>query len=374
MEEKRVDSLKTPKKQKVKIAAKIIALALVVATLVCVLNDIFNYPNSALYVKRYHTYNSLKENTVDAVYIGASVVDRSWASPAAFKEYGMTVFPYSSDSAPCVLTKHMLIEAKKTQSPKLWIIDVKSFIVDPVIDGQAEKVRRVTDLWPMSKNKINALNYAFKYLEQNDEFKKDVSWYLPLVKYHGRWDSQDENVVKLSESDFTNGQDKYMGAYASKKNSGFIKAYDVPKTTSESLAIPKNSEVILRDLLDYLKESNEQVLFVVSPSADPIERFKKFNYIFSIIDEYGFDYINFNTEEMYKKLDIDFKSDFYDDVHFNIKGALKYTDYFSEYLNENYDLPDRRNDKNYRDWQVAYDKYEGFKEEYLKKLEKNRKS
>ncbi len=356
------------KKQKFQIAGKITAMALVVILLVCFLCDVFNYPNSALYVKRYHTYNNLKENTVDAVYIGASVVDRSWASPIAFNEYGMTVFPFSSDSAPCVLIKNMMIEANKTQSPKLWIIDVKSFIIDPAKEGQAERVRRVTDLWPISLNKIKTLNYAFKYLKQNDNFKFEPSWYIPFIKYHNRWESQDGVVERLSYSDFINAQDKYMGAYASGENSGTALPVNRPKTTEEISKIPANSEEVLRDLLDYIKEKNEQVLFVISPCADNIERFKKFNHIFSIIDEYGFDYINFNTEEMYKTLDIDFNTDFYDEVHFNIKGSLKYTDYFAEYLHNNYDFPDHRNDENYNDWHEAYNNYEVFSQKYLKKI------
>lgn len=374
MEEKKVDSLKYTKKQKWQIAAKITAFVLVIALVVCVLNDIFNYPNSTLYVKRYHTYNTLEENTVDAVYIGSSVVDRSWCSTEAYSKYGMTVYPYSSDAVPCVLSKYMMKEAEKTQNPKLWIFDIRNFTTDPTADGQAEKVRRVTDLWPLSKNKIEALNSAFVYLKQNEEFKNDSSWYIPLVKYHGRWDYKDENVIKLSEADFTNGKDKYMGAYASKTNSGMATPYKQPETSNEKTPIPENCETVLRDLLDYLKQTNKNVLFVCSPNSSNSGVLKEYNYIFSVIEEYGFDYLNFNTEEMYKKIDLDFESDFYDTIHLNIKGALKYTEYFSNYLNENYNLPDRRNDKNYSNWQEAAEKYEVFKAEYLEKLEKSRKS
>lgn len=43
-------------------------------------------------------------------------------------------------------------------------------------------------------------------------------------------------------------------------------------------------------------------------------------------------------------------SDFIDFAHTNIWGAQKVTAYLGEFLAENYDLPDRRGDRNYEIW------------------------
>ena len=68
------------------------------------------------------------------------------------------------------------------------------------------------------------------------------------------------------------------------------------------------------------------------------------------------------TERGYKYLicemgdDYDREKDFYNEGHVNYYGALKFTDYFSEYLLENYDLTDRRNDENCEYWNGHIDK------------------
>ena len=47
---------------------------------------------------------------------------------------------------------------------------------------------------------------------------------------------------------------------------------------------------------------------------------------------------------------LDFDTDLYNSTHVNIFGADKYTDFLSNYLKTNYNLPDRREDKNYQEW------------------------
>ena len=351
-----------------KIIIKIVAMSLLVTVLLFVINDVFNYPNSSLYVMRNHTYKNLPKNSVDCVYLGSSVVDRSWAAPEAFNKYGMTVFPYSSDAMPCVLYKYAMKEAAKTQNPKLWIFDIKGFVNDPTKDGQAEKVRRVTDIWPISENKIEALNYSFNYLKQNDDFEFEPSWYLPFIKYHTRWDWTDNDVVPLSHEDFLNTSAKYMGTYASKENTALSSKQKKPIITGKPTKINKNSETVLRDFLDYLKQKNYEVLFVSSPSAIDSKDIEEYRYIFNVIKSYGFNCLDFNTNEMYSELNLDFGNDFYDSRHLNIYGMLKYTDYLSEYLNSNYDLPDRRNNENYSEWKESYEEFSEFRNEYISKL------
>ena len=49
-------------------------------------------------------------------------------------------------------------------------------------------------------------------------------------------------------------------------------------------------------------------------------------------------------------MNVDFDTDFYNYLHMNIYGAEKYTKFLSEYIKENYNLEDRRKDKNYSEW------------------------
>ena len=54
---------------------------------------------------------------------------------------------------------------------------------------------------------------------------------------------------------------------------------------------------------------------------------------------------------------MDLNTDFYNEGHTNYYGAQKFTKVFSEYLVENYDLKDRRNDENVKEhWDGVHDK------------------
>ena len=48
---------------------------------------------------------------------------------------------------------------------------------------------------------------------------------------------------------------------------------------------------------------------------------------------------------------ISFLQDFSDKSHLNHGGAKKYTEYLGKWLNENYDIPDRRGQSGYESWE-----------------------
>ena len=52
---------------------------------------------------------------------------------------------------------------------------------------------------------------------------------------------------------------------------------------------------------------------------------------------------------------MDTETDFYNGSHTNIFGAKRYTKWLGQYLKDNYNLPDRRSDNKYADWNAAYE-------------------
>ena len=66
------------------------------------------------------------------------------------------------------------------------------------------------------------------------------------------------------------------------------------------------------------------------------------------IEEYGFDYLSLHDKM--QEVGLDNRNDFYDWNHVNLSGADKVTSYLGQYLVENYDLPDNRNNHEYESW------------------------
>ena len=103
---------------------------------------------------------------------------------------------------------------------------------------------------------------------------------------------------------------------------------------------PETNQILI-DLLEFIKETEQDYLFIVSPYVELKEHKENFNYVSNIVNQYGYNFIDANeyTDEM----GIDFSKDLYHEGHLNPLGAEKYTDYLSKFIIENYDIP-KQND------------------------------
>ena len=80
---------------------------------------------------------------------------------------------------------------------------------------------------------------------------------------------------------------------------------------------------------------------------------QRINYLYNYLDQRGIKYLDFVKEDAVEKYEFDFSHDFYDKSHTNFCGAVKFTEYVSEYLVENYSFKDHRGDEKYMQWQEA---------------------
>ena len=195
-----------------------IGFVLSVCVLLYVLCDLFEFKNTKNSDKRFTTYRSLNENTVDAVMLGTSGTDRYWIPAKAYEEYGMTVFNLATDGQPMWLYENLIEEVYAYQDPELLILDMRPFGQDTVTETDVDmdaKARKVLDsLNPLSLNRIKAGFKAMKYLHENYEDKPafDISYLLSVVKYHEEWKNE-----KYSIADNLHGRPhEYMGFFMNK--------------------------------------------------------------------------------------------------------------------------------------------------------------
>ena len=120
------------------------------------------------------------------------------------------------------------------------------------------------------------------------------------------------------------------------------------------------------EVLDYCDDLDQDILFVLSPYSMKDGEAEKFNTAIDMVEERGYQVLNFNTPEMAQALDLDWETDFYNSKHVNFLGAEKYTEYLSKYLEENYDLPDHRDDPKYESWEEAYQYYLDYVEDGIR--------
>lgn len=281
-----------------------------------------------------------KKNSLDMVYVGGSAAFVYWEPLKAFETNGIASYNFGANTVQPELYKTMIKEILKTQKPELIVIDARAFQYRDQDQKPTEVAyRNVLTGMPLSINKINFINENVKkYLNEDT-----VSYYFDIIKYHrDTKDIEINNQLKMAFGTFKN------------ENKGF---YFVPKVamqkkidyeTDLKMPVTTETENILIDLLEFLKTTDNKYLFVVSPYIEQEGHKENFNYISEIINNYGYDFLDAN--DYASEMSIDFDTDFYNSNHVNILGADKYTEFLTNYLLENYDLPNRKEDSNYKEW------------------------
>lgn len=294
---------------------------------------------------RFSGFYAEKDNTLDIVMIGSSPVFPFYSAPKIWGDTGIAAYPLSSNVQRPVAMKYLVEEAEKTQSPSLYIFEMRMFTMDD--EGLAENMaytRGVTDNLKYSWNRVKTIQAMVPETEDR------LSFYVDLFKYHTNWrmfafSSEWENWRYHKASDLKGFYMKDEVGPATRPAAG---------GASGILKMPDSQEAYLKDLLQYLQEEDLQALFIVSPYGETPEEQKMFNYMAGIVKEAGYGFLNMNDH--YDEIGIVFEEDFADyGSHTNAVGAEKCTEFLEEYLLEHYQFSDKRGDARYVSWDEAYE-------------------
>lgn len=327
-----------------------IAFLLAACVLLLGLCEVFELNDTTNIATRFKTFGDLNENTVDAVWIGTSGVDRFWVSPKAYEEYGMTVFPLASDGMPSWLFTNVIDEICENQSPELIILDMRAFRQDNVDAPVAEvRARRILDA--MDFFSVNRFKAALKTMDiihriDEDASSFDLSFLLSYIKYHSMWEDEDFFIAESTSKK----RHSYMGFYMnSSKSLASVENQDVVFAQDSYEPLDPISVDSLYEVLDYAERKGINLLFMGTPEMLSDTEIGQVNTLTRMLDEAGADYIHYYepSEDGGFLLipDLDPDSDFYDENHVNYYGAEKFTAAFAAYLDEHYDFADRRADE-----------------------------
>ena len=303
-------------------------------------------------------YYAEEKNTLDMIYVGGSAAYVYWAPLDAFHEYGFTSYNFASDSMTPQVIKYCMIEALKTQKPEVFVVDLRPFQYGDAVNEEAGALDMDNEV--ALRNTIDQFRYSlnrYHMIEAAVRNPKDrIFYHFDISKYHSRiysfFDAQSWQYLDNKE------KHPYKGfAFIEKKEP--IDYVDRSQITEE-LPLSEDMDVIFRDLLEFCREEELQVLFVVHSYMIQEDHQKKYNYMKRTIEEYGLDYLNVN--DFSEEIGYDYSNDFFNMNHVNIFGAQKYTRFLGEYLQDKYALPDRRNEQEYQEWKELYETWEKQKE------------
>ncbi len=325
-------------------AAKVVSLSLAV---LLVMNAAWNL----LYIHRNYDEDRIigfykePEDSLDVVLIGASDISRAYSSGLAYRDYGITSYPFTINGDAVQVWQAQLDETMSRQDPDVVVIEVNGALYSSSEEKdyhmhQTAVERMALHLPLLSPARLGVID---DYLVQTGDWGSALGLLLPIYAYHSNqpgglgsaaatiWDNlhfgaDNEGVSTLRGFETITGPAVQCDLVQGLENS------------DETEELDPAYEKALRKFLQHCQKRypKASILFVRTPHlfAKGDERmlriFKRTNRIGEILEEYGYTFLNFEKKKA--EIGIDETTDFYDANHLNVSGMRKFTKYFLEYL------------------------------------------
>jgi len=307
----------------------------------------------------YHWMSSVYEepkNSLDAVYLGSSNCFAFWNQNVAWGEYGIAVKPYTCSSQPLIAAEYLIKEARKTQPDAVYIVNVNTLSKKV----SSDVMHLLLDFMPLSMNKLKMTDYLCDIGGVSGADR--LEYYLPIVKFHTNWSTLNSDVFSDEMREIKDGNTYPWYLERTRDISSNIKKAD------GTCELHENITNALDSLLDYCDEEDVKILFVAVPRAEKNKlAVKQINTVNNLITERGYTVLDLREKEA--ETGIYAETDFYNDTHTNIHGAIKHTHYISQYLIDNYGFENKQNNAEYSSWNEAYNKYYDILKPYVLDIE-----
>lgn len=296
-----------------------------------------------------HDFYDEPKDSLDAVFIGSSAVYGYWLSPVAYGKYGITVWPYSSGGQGLSQAKSIIQNTKRNQKNALFIISTNG-VWERMSNGA---MHSMLDYLPRTLENLLMISDACQI--ESRSFTESSAFFFPLAQFHTRW-SMIQSEDFHYENDGLKGGSRYKDLL-----SGIDDVSAIFGNTEKRAEISPKLISEVNSLMDYCSQEPEKYLFVTSPWCGNEEMKARMNTVNDMIRARGFPVLN--LLECLEETGLEPQTDYYDSAHTNIHGALKITDYLSQYLLSHYDFFEKSG--GYGSWDEAYEEYKEIITPYL---------
>lgn len=263
-----------------------------------------------------------KKNTIDVLVAGDSESYTSVSPMDLWDRTGIAAYDCGQPGQRIQETYYILKTAFRTQSPKLVLFETNTMFRDP---GFLKNVQL--------------------------SLTEPLAYHFPVIKYHNAWKALFDGPGGPKKS--------YKGFEIRDKVVSYEGDEEYMKETKDKAQIPEVVRIYMEKIKRLCEKNGADLLLVSAPSPKNYN-YKKHNSLEEYARENNLPYVDLNMK--FRDIGIDWKLDSYDrGDHLNISGARKVTAYIGQYLADNYDLPDRRNDDGWREW-------DDLAKEYLEEL------
>ena len=273
-------------------------------------------PARTEYGATWETYLQEPRNSVDVLYFGSSLAYCNIAPAVIWEETGITSYVMAGPEQTIPITYSYIKETCRTQNPKVIAIEVTGMFYSRYCNFTKANITYM----PLSRNRLEAtLNAAEPELRGGLLF--------PILDYHSLWTSVTPRDIA---GHLKPGTDVFAGyTYLEKiePQSGItVRGY---RADTEDYA--RNLEYLQR-IYEYCQRNGIQLLLFITPTTGRVAEPALTQLKADIATLENARCVDFN--DTISALNIDDSTDWYDFIHFNCRGAEKFSRYLGNYLRD----------------------------------------
>ncbi len=310
--------------------------AIIILGIICTVFYMYLPPKSNL-IKTMNT--TVGKNHVDILCVGSSHIYKGLNPIQMYEERGYATYTIGCGAMSPWQCYYNIKQACKDQHPILIICDVYML-------GISQNVRDYED----SNTVENMLNTPLSFdkirtvMESNADSRLSILLRFPYI-----YDDYDE-FTGLTGYKLIGVEDYSMGYIPDTKVEGY-KGEPYLDITEKISPISSKNEDSLLDIIEFCRNKGIGLLLVNAPSIAVDENKQPyFNYIGEIAKEYEIPLIDGNRYQ--DAIGIDWMRDTGDGgPHLNHSGVTKFTTFVENYIEQNYEIPDRRKNDGYLEFE-----------------------
>ena len=286
------------------------SLCLLIALFILMQFTLLTTPKQHDYGSTWGHFLQEEENSIDVLFIGSSLTYCNIVPAVFWEESGMSSYVVAGPELTVPMEQYYLQEALRTQTPVMAFFEISGAL----FDRYTGYTKTVIGQMPWGINRLKAT-----FNEAEEDYVHGLLF--PMQFYHSRWSELKEDDHKVFEEGYTDDPlagYTYLGTYRS---------YDEKTIKTREIDLDEENLQrnigILQKMAETCLSRNILPVFYVSPALSrmPEEQMEEIKTALSGIE--GVTVLDCN--ERFDEIGADFKTDFYDPLHYNAGGAEKFS-------------------------------------------------
>lgn len=310
-------------------------------------NDILKYPKQSEWNTKGMEKVYTNSDHYDVLFSGTSMAVTNMSAEELYSKYGIASYSIGEPEQMVFLSYYSLKEALKYQSPKIVLFDAQAmFYSEEREKGLLEDYEQTTAHYTLDSLKNGKEKYdAVTEIKKLHPSSTYWEYFSKMYYNHSNWENiTEDNFESLQSKDIIMGNRSLTGILENVSENKYVSWED--NTGEEADILERNIEY-LKKIANLCEERNVK-LVLVRGYGSRVWTWSQYNIVSRLAGELDLDYLDLAVHE--KEIGFNWITDTQDGMHHNVVGVKKWTDFLGQYLVDNYDFTDRRNDINYAEY------------------------